>query len=198
MEIVCKVFGRGSRLVQALEMKGYTPREKNGSVVFLLKKNGKKHEIPLKKRFKLFIRAKEERLNGKAIVVCSINGRKIKACRYPFYFFQNGTFEKEALCTVKAYKKNSTVTITEHEVMFENGFAKIISRCLWSGKAPTKKWSCVVCGKDVVDHHCPECFAAVSRSRVSLPDHLKDFEPAVIAAKEKSECKMCSCTHYAL
>ena len=173
MEIKCIVFGRGPRLVQALEMRGYKPREYNNSVVFSLRKKNGKYEVPLKSKFKLMIETTEFAANGKVFIVCDINGKPIRPYRHPYHLCDNTAyFQGEELCTIKAYSNSSMIAIIHHKIVLSGSFAQIVSSIIWSGKA--------------------------SNNEGGLPPHLKKFDKAVKAAKGKTGCRNCSCVHYAL
>ena len=175
MQIRCKAVGRGSRLIQSLQMRGYMPREHDDSVVFsLIKKRGNFYEIPLSKNYQLFLETTEKTINSKAIVVCTVGGNPIYPHRKNHFCDNTSYFRGKKLCTVAAHSNGSMVTVSCHGIEIKNNQAKIASKIIWSGRYNLEE------------------------GIIALPFEAKKFEQAARAAKQKSRCRMCNCTHYAL
>jgi hypothetical protein len=147
--------------------------------------------------------------NGKARVICKINGEPMKVFR-SFTRTQQG-FEGLAtqfmamrgLVSVDSTRRSCSVSVTRHLIEI-NGNTISIKHEPVAVKLPVKvHWQCLMCGDiegDFPKHHLPGtkkiCLAGMKIKDLLLPPNLEIYREAIMAALLKANCYHCTHVHF--
>jgi hypothetical protein len=223
MKITARINEEKQDIVDILTQHGITAKLVRGGVIVELPVRKKEswnepdvYEVPTEVNSSaiLLIDVAEEgggmTNTGSGTVVCGLSGKALR----PYYMPRGGHLAcgthayfsvPNAVVTVTGYRRDNNITIDEHRIIREGNIARIHSKKLWSGEAPTIEWECLSCGAIFTDE-CPtehnqedgsKCYGEPRRSKVALPISFERFQVAAMAARTKGDCYHCRCVHFA-
>lgn len=148
--------------------------------------------------------------NGKARVICKLNGKPMKVFR-SLSRMQQG-FEglvaqfmaMNGLVSIDSTRRSCSVSVTRHLIEISGNTISIRHEPV-AVKLPIKvRWQCLMCGDiegNLPKHHLPKtnkiCLAGMKIKDLALPPELEIYREAIIAALLKANCYHCKHTHFA-